>query len=227
MSACTLTGELIDADLAARHDALMAQFANGVVQMCIALARIRSESTYRAQGYESFPAFAKGELSMAANTAKTYASVGPALEQLRTHGVNVRHPDMLRPIASMLNTKQEPRTQRFVIGKQVAIVRTAALEAKKTLVPLDADLIATVAQRDFGWLPPSEYRKSKRGEGPPKSEADRRAEMKQHIEAAFAVILSYQLTGMELVKALGPTDEWLGFDYAMDVLTEARGAKRC
>ena len=221
----SLTSQLIARDVQERHDELLRQFAQGVAQMCVALSRIRAEETYRVEGFDSFGEFLDQRGISRAN-GTVYAELGPLMDKLVLSGEAplVAHPDMLKPIHQM--TRRRGWTLERCVELQLKVVRATAREAKRQMVPLTGKLVAEVAQRQFGWLTPVEYRKRRRRErGEEEAPAvDEDRELRETLEQCFRVILAYQMTGPDMVRRIGPASEWLGFDYVLEILQDARDA---
>lgn len=158
-----LTGELIDADAQrrARHDELMAHWAAGLHDSCIAWAAIRREQTFKALGFDTFTAFS-ASLKMSPTTSRRTANAGDILARLTPDArLQVGHVDVLRPILEIASENQTEEVRGFVVKKQANIVMAALAESRRSLVPLTAELMQTVARR-FGVLPKKEYQQRQR-----------------------------------------------------------------
>lgn len=207
----TLTGDLIEAELAERHDHLMTQFYRGFAGMCHALHDIREEKTYRAKGFESWTAFLDSQ-HISAGNGRLMANAWPVLDRLERAGLSdhVKHVDMLRPIHKIPNA-----------AKQVAIIKTALNTAEKQLVPFTPKLIREVAEKQFGWIPESKYSKGeRRRRGPPE---DPREKMRDNLERAFRVIANCGISGYDLAQIFD-LDELDGFRDALQMMKDAEEA---
>lgn len=208
-----ITGELVDQELAARHEALVRDFVYGVARMCIALHRIREEKTYKAKGFGSYGEFLKRQGISLAN-GRLFANAGPVFVELKKTNdeILIKHVDMLKPIYKIPNA-----------AKQATIIRAAKDESHRQLVPLTADLISDVAERRFGWKKPKTYReesKRKRLSAPGADEV----QMRDDLQRAFRVIALTPLSGYEVVQRLGSTDSFDDFAAAFQLMEDMRDA---
>jgi hypothetical protein len=208
-----LSGELIDAHLAARHDELMHAFVAGTAGMCIALYRIRDEQTYKAKGFSSYGDFLKRQGISAAN-GRLFANAGPVFIELQRTGdeMLIKHVDMLKPIYKMPNAE-----------KQAKIIRLAKRRADHEMQPLTADLIADVAERNFGWKKPAEYAGTKK-QRRNRSQEDYERELKDDLDRAFRVIALCPLSGYEIAQRIGRPAEFPGFAMALQIMEDMRDA---
>lgn len=211
----------LELDPGARHDQLMAVLAKGVRDVCVALWYIREEKTYASRGFKSFGEFLRS-LHYSAATGRLWANAGPLVEQLRLTGDDhlISHPDVVRPIALLLApSRQTPEVQARVIKRQAEIVRRAAALAKKGMEPLTEEVVARVARLNYGVLSRDEYRARNR-EAKEKTEEERRADMRKHIQLAINVIRDYRRTGFELEREIG-FSRLDGFDELHTMMNDA------
>lgn len=186
--------QLIDGTKVARHRELCAQFAAGLFATCTALWHIRQEKTYEVDGFDSYKDFL-ATLQMNVATGRLYANSGAILEALQSTGDDklVTSVDTLRPIALLLSPqKQDADKQRWIIERQAHIVRVAAKVAKKGQEPLTEEVVARVAEANFGIKPRGKYKKKKKNGAESKGwEHPYRANVREAI--AFCQV---QLSGM-------------------------------
>lgn len=230
MSELGQTGELIPADVTARHAELMREFVASVAGASIAMWHIREEKTYRADGFESFSAFLRS-VGMTDRTGKLYANAGPLFLELKSsgHDVLIGHVDMLRPVVFLLNPKkQDVEKQRRIVARMAQIIRTAAAVAKRGQEPLTEKVIARVAERNFGIRSRAKYleerRQKKAAAEAHLSGEELRARMRHDIELALSTVVGFQRTGYELVQELGNPYEWVGFRDALEILKDCEVA---
>jgi hypothetical protein len=201
-----VSAQLIEAAAIERHEALHREFLLGAMLACWSLYQIRHEATYHAAGHDSFKAYL-ASVGLTETNGRRMASLGRLAKALADEGLVVRHPDLLRPIANMLNEKQSEEVQAGVVSRQLAIVRSALTFAQREGVQLQERHIAHAA-RSVGWLSLTEWRKKRAQKNAPLQQEiepeERRAQLRLDLELALSTILSHRRTGYELHQELGP-----------------------
>jgi hypothetical protein len=201
-----VSAQLIEAAAIERHEALHREFLLGAMLACWSLYQIRHEATYHAAGHDSFKAYL-ASVGLTETNGRRMASLGRLAKALADEGLVVRHPDVLRPIANMLNEKQSEEVQSGVVRRQMGIVRSALNIAKREAVQLQERHVAHAA-KSVGWLSQTEYRKRRAQElnAPQQRELDeveQRAKLRLDVELALSAFLGCRRSGFELFTELG------------------------
>lgn len=192
------------------HDKHVRLLNRGFASMCVALHRIREGKTYKSAGHGSYGAFLK-DYGISNANGRLFANIGPTMVLLYESGeaALIKHPDMLKPIYKLPSA-----------NRQAQIVRVAKRQADQLMIPLTADVIADVAEKQFGWKRESVYRQKKQPEemtpGPER--------LKSELESAFRVIAGCGYAGYDITTAIGDPSRLDSFTEALRVMHDMEDA---